>query len=64
MTKENIAAQLNTIKILEHGKRADHIVENHIEHNNSNSGVYFINCVKDIALAYYGLRANKNNFNT
>ncbi|MFN8144162.1 MAG: tetratricopeptide repeat protein [Bacteroidia bacterium] len=68
--RENIAAQLryNLNKILEHGKRADHIVETMLEHNNSNSGVKVISnintlCEEDIALAYYSLRANKNNFN-
>ncbi|MBK9526079.1 MAG: tetratricopeptide repeat-containing sensor histidine kinase [Bacteroidetes bacterium] len=68
--RKNIADILkkNLSKILEHGKRADHIVETMLEHNNSGSGEKVLTdinslCEEDIALAYYSLRANKNNFN-
>lgn len=68
--RKSIAETLkkNFSKILEHGKRADRIVESMLEHKSGTSGQKIptdINtlCDEDIALAYYSLRANKNDFN-
>ncbi len=60
--------QQNAGKILEHGKRADSIVHNMLQHSRGKAGERQstdINAmlVEDINLAYHGMRAQDSNFN-
>ena len=72
-SKESLNSMLenvteNAIKILQHGKRADSIVKNMLQHSKSHSGEMQqtdINSLVDeyLKVSYYGLRAKNKTFN-